>query len=330
MLSFSVPPGYRRMAPIKRPKLDGFTEIIDQWLGDDVGRPRKQRHTAKRVFDRLRDEHGFTGGYTIVKDYVRDQQRRRREMFVPLHHAPGHAQADFGEALVVIGGIEQKAHFFALDLPHSDASYIRAYPAATAEAWVDGHVHAFAFFGRVPRSVLYDNDRCLVVRILADGTRKRARLFSGFLSHYVIQDRYGRPGKGNDKGSVEGLVGWARRNFMVPPPRFCVLGRFQRLAGGAMPQASRGHPAGPYRDDRTAAPAGSAGDGPCHPHRTCRRRAPSPACDHVTLRSMRSTLASRGLQQACTLRMTANDQDQPDLLGPARCLGRTDAMPMPR
>jgi transposase len=67
MLSFSVPPGYRRMAPIKRPKLDGFTEIIDQWLGDDVGRPRKQRHTAKRVFDRLRDEHGFTGGYTIVK-----------------------------------------------------------------------------------------------------------------------------------------------------------------------------------------------------------------------------------------------------------------------
>ena len=96
MLSFSVPPGYRRMAPIKRPKLGGFTEIIDQWLGDDVGRPRKQRHTAKRVFDRLRDEHGFTGGYTIVKDYVRDQQRRRREMFVPLHHAPGHAQAAEG------------------------------------------------------------------------------------------------------------------------------------------------------------------------------------------------------------------------------------------
>jgi len=108
MLSFSVPPGYRRMAPIKRPKLDGFTEIIDQWLGDDVGRPRKQRHTAKRVFDRLRDEHGFTGGYTIVKDYVRDQQRRRREMFVPLHHAPGHAQADFGEALVVIAGSSRK------------------------------------------------------------------------------------------------------------------------------------------------------------------------------------------------------------------------------
>ena len=220
MLSFSAPPGYRRTASVKRPKLDGFTEIIDQWLSDDLGQNRKQRHTAKRVFERLRDEHGFSGGYTIVKDYMREHRRREREMFVPLHHPPGHAQADFGEAMVVIGGVEQKAHFFALDLPHSDACYVRSYPAATAEAWVDGHVHAFAFFGCVPQSALYDNDRCLVSRILPDGTRKRARLFSGFLSHYLIRDRYGRPGKGNDKGSVEGLVGWARRNFMVPLPRF--------------------------------------------------------------------------------------------------------------
>ena len=99
-----------------------------------------------------------------------------------------------GEATVIIGGVEQKAHFFAFDLPHSDACYIMAYPAATSEAWVDGHVHAFAFFGRVPVSVLYDNDRCLVASILPDGTRKRAKLFSGFLSHYLIRDRYGRPG----------------------------------------------------------------------------------------------------------------------------------------
>lgn len=220
MLACSVPPGYRRQAPIKRPKLDGFTEIIDAWLEEDRGVPRKQRHTAKRVFERLRDEHGFTGGYTIVKDYIREHDRRGREMFVPLAHRPGHAQADFGEAMVIIDGVEQKAHFFAFDLPHSDACYIRAYPAATSEAWVDGHVHAFGFFGRVPVSVLYDNDRCLVAQILPDGTRKRASLFSGFLSHYLLRDRYGRPGKGNDKGSVEGLVGYARRNFMVPVPRF--------------------------------------------------------------------------------------------------------------
>ncbi|MEO9827195.1 MAG: IS21 family transposase [Paracoccaceae bacterium] len=226
MLAYSEPPGYRRTAPIKRPKLDPHTDQIDQWLAEDKARPRKQRHTAKRIFERLRDECGFDGGYTIVKDYVRARKRSGKEMFVPLSHPPGHGQADFGEALVVIGGIEQKAYFFAFDLPHSDACYIRAYPAANTEAWLDGHVHAFAFFGAVPRSVLYDNDRCLVAKIMPDGTRNRTQRFSAMLSHYVIGDRYGRPGKGNDKGKVEGLVGYGRRNFMVPMPRFATWDAF--------------------------------------------------------------------------------------------------------
>jgi transposase len=220
MLAYSEPPGYRRAVPIKRPKLDAFTDQIDIWLTEDKARPHKQRHTAKRVFDRLRAECEFTGGYTIVKDYVRSQKRGSKEMFVPLSHPAGHAQADFGEALVVIGGVEQKAYFFAFDLPQSDACYIRAYRAANTEAWLDGHVHAFTFFGAVPQSTLYDNDRCLVAKIMPDGTRKRTQRFSAMLSHYVIDDRYGRPGKGNDKGKVEGLVGYARRNFMVPMPRF--------------------------------------------------------------------------------------------------------------
>ncbi len=75
---------------------------------------------------------------------------------MPLSHPPGHAQADFGEAMIVVGGVEQKAHFFVLDLPHSDGCYVRAYPAAVSEAWVDGHIHAFAFFGGVPQSIVYD------------------------------------------------------------------------------------------------------------------------------------------------------------------------------
>ena len=175
MLTYSEPPGYWRTAAIKRPKLDEYTDQIEHWLSEDKGRPRKQRHTAKRIFERLRDECGFDGGYTIVKDYVRSKKRGSREMFVPLGHTPGHAQADFGEALVVIGGIEQKAYFFALGLPYSDGCYVRAYPAANTEAWLDGHVHAFAFFGAVPQSVLYDNDRCLVAKIMPDGTRNRKR-----------------------------------------------------------------------------------------------------------------------------------------------------------
>jgi transposase len=220
MLRHSEPPGYRRLERAKRPKLDPYIGIIDQYLDEDRTSHRKQRHTAKRIFDRLRAEHGFEGGYTIVKDYVREHRRRRREMFVPLVHPPGDAQADFGEADAIIAGVKRRAHFFAMELPYSDACFVAAYPAATTEAWLDGHNRAFTFFGGVPQSILYDNDKCLVSRILPDGTRQRTRSFSGLQSHYLFEDRYGRPGKGNDKGKVEGLVGYARRNFMVPLPRF--------------------------------------------------------------------------------------------------------------
>ena len=196
MLRHSEPPGYWRRQPPKRPKLAPFTDIIDRILEEDRPVHRKQHHTAKRIFERLRDEHGFTGKETIVKDYVRERRLRRREMFVPLSHPPGHAQADFGEADAIIAGVKYRAHFFVMTLPHSDACFVAAYPAATTEAWLDGHNRAFVFFGGVPQSILYDNDKCLVSRILSDGTRQRTRAFSGLQSHYLFEDRYGRPGKG--------------------------------------------------------------------------------------------------------------------------------------
>jgi len=147
MLEYSVPPGYRREQPPRRPKLDPYKGVIDRILEDDQSLPKKQRHTARRIFDRLTDEHGFLGKYTIVNNYVRERRRQTREMFVPLAHAPEHAQCDFGEAWVVIGGAKQKAHYLAMDLPHSDACYVKAYPAETTEAFCDGHVSAFAFLG---------------------------------------------------------------------------------------------------------------------------------------------------------------------------------------
>ena len=220
MMMFSVPPGYVRMKPPVRPKLDAFIAIIDKILADDKGVHKKQHHTSKRLFERLRDEHGFTGGITIVKDYVAGWRQRSQEMFVPLMHPPGHAQADFGEAIAVIGGVERKIHYFAFDLPHSDAIFVVAYPAETAEAFCDGHVQALAFFGGIPQSILYDNTKIAVARILGDGKRRRTRVFAELQSHYLFQDRFGRPAKGNDKGKVEGLVGYARRNFMVPIPVF--------------------------------------------------------------------------------------------------------------
>ena len=245
MLAYSVPPGYRRQTSPRRPKLEPYTGVIDRILDDDHRVPRKQRHTAKRSFERLRDEHGFGGGYTTVKDYVREHRRRTREMFVPLSHPPGHAQCDFGEALVIIGGVERKAHHFVLDLPHSDGCFIKAYPAETTEAFLDGHVSAFAFLGGVPQSILYDNTKLAVARILGDGRRKRTRAFTELQSHHLFEDRFGRPGKGNDKGKVEGMVGYVRRNFLVPIPSFesfdALNAHLERRCLDRMDATLRGH-----------------------------------------------------------------------------------------
>jgi transposase len=220
MLRYSVPPGYQRQLPIRRPKLGPWLGVIDAILAEDKQRPKKQHHTAKRIFERLKEEHGFTGGYTIVKDYVRGEQLSGREMFVPRVHPAGEAQADFGEAMVVIAGVEQKAHFMAFDLPHSDDCFVMAFPAETTEAFLEAHAQAFAYFGGVPTRIFYDNTKIAVARILGGEERTKTKAFLELQSHYLFADKFGRPAKGNDKGKVEGLVGYARRNFMVPIPRF--------------------------------------------------------------------------------------------------------------
>lgn len=199
MCRYSAPPGYVRTKPPPRPKLGSLIPVIDAILEADKAAPAKQRHTAKRIFERLRNEHGYAGGYTAVKDYVRLARSRSREMFVPLAHPPGHAQVDFGECLGVIGGVRMKLHVFCFDLPQSDACFLKAYAAETTEAFLDGHVSAFGFFGGIPLSILYDNTKLAVARILGDGGRRRTQAFTELVSHFLFDDRFGRPGKGNDK-----------------------------------------------------------------------------------------------------------------------------------
>jgi transposase len=208
MLRHALPPGYRRSEPPRRPMLDDYVGIIDEILRSDKALIKKQRHTAKRIFERLRDEHQYAGSLTTVTYYVREQKRRTKEVFVPLSHCPGHAQVDFGETLGVIGGVECKIHFYVMSLPHSDAVFVKGYPAETTEAFCDGHVSAFAFFGGIPQSILYDNTKIAVARILGDRTRVRTRRFTELQSHYLFDDRFGRPARGNDKGNVEGMVGY--------------------------------------------------------------------------------------------------------------------------
>ena len=239
MLSYSVPPGYVRTRPPVRPKLDPFIGIIDRILEEDKDRPKKQRHTSKRIFERLRDEYGFTGKITIVKDYICGVRQRRREMFVPLTHPPGHAQVDFGEALAVIGGVERKIHFLAMSLPHSDACFVKAYPGETTEAFCDGHVSGFSFFGGVPRSILYDNTRIAVARILGDGKRQRTRVFSELRSHYT-EDRRAEPGTPicNAPWDHDRLLQGGRRGSWLGRCR-CLRNDSNDLDGGEEASSSR-------------------------------------------------------------------------------------------
>ena len=143
-------------------------------------------------------------------------QQRAREMFVPLVHPPGHAQADFGEAIGIIGGVERKIHFFAFDLPHSDACFVVAYPAETTEAFCDGHVKAFAFFGGVPKSILYDNTKIAVARILGDGKRQRTRAFTELQSHYAAFPAIGFSADSGSTVTLSQRMGVARaKRFLL-------------------------------------------------------------------------------------------------------------------
>ena len=154
-----------------------------------------------------------------MEGYERERRGRAGEMFEPLAHGPGHAQCDFGEAMAVVAGVKRKIHYFVLDLPHSDGCFVKAYPAETAEAFLDGQVLAFPFLGGAPQSILYDNTKLAVAKILGDGRRKRTRAFTELQSHYLFDDRFGCLSKGIDKGKVERMVGYVRRSFLVPVPR---------------------------------------------------------------------------------------------------------------
>ncbi|MEO6352707.1 MAG: IS21 family transposase [Burkholderiaceae bacterium] len=218
MCQFAVPPGYRRTQSAISPTLAPFAAVIDAILEADKQVHVKQRHTAVRIRERLRDEHGYTGGYTIVREYVNAAATRQKEVFMPLAHRPGHAQVDFGEADGYIGGKKVRFHYFCLDMPHSDACFVKAYPTEDTESFLDGHVSAFVFLEGIPQSILYDNTKVAVAKILGNGKRTRTKAFGELQSHFLFEDKFGRPAHGNDKGNVEGLVGFSRRHFMVPLP----------------------------------------------------------------------------------------------------------------
>jgi transposase len=217
ILSHPEPPGYRQRAPRPQTKLGPYLPAIEEILASDRDAPPKQHHTAKRIFERLRDEHGYQGGLTQVRVAVAAYRRRAQEVFVPLRHPPGEAQFDFGYATVRIGGRDSKAAFAVMSLPYSDAFHVSAYPRECTETFQAAHVAAFRFFGGVPRRISYDNSKIAVKKVMGR-ERELTREFLRLQSHHLFTHRFCRVARGNEKGHVEGLVGYSRRNFMVPVP----------------------------------------------------------------------------------------------------------------
>lgn len=213
------PPGYRKAAARKRPKMAVYLPRIAEILEADKKAPKKQRHTAKRIFARLREEHGYDGSYESVKEAVREYRQGHQEVFLPLSHPPGEAQVDFGYAYVDLAGERVQVALFVMTLPHSDAFFVQAFPRECTESFQEGHKRAFDFFGGVPTRISYDNSRVAISKITGPRDRERTREFLRLESHYLFASHFCLVRRANEKGKVEGLVGYGRRNFLVPVPR---------------------------------------------------------------------------------------------------------------
>lgn len=218
VLEHVEPPGYRQLKVRSKPILEPVLSVIHEILATDQQAPKKQRHTAKRIFERLQEEHGYQGGITVVEDAVRAWKRTRKEVFVPLTHPPGEAQVDFGEATIRQGGQERKVALFVMTLPYSGAIFLQAFPRECTETFLEGHRRAFEFFGGVPRRISYDNSAIAVIEVFQGRERKLTREFLRLQSHYLFQEHFCLVRRANEKGHVERLIAYARLNFLVPVP----------------------------------------------------------------------------------------------------------------
>lgn len=203
-------------------KIDPYAHLVDGWLEADRMLPRKQRHTIRRVHDRLLAETDYDGEYSTTMRYVhRWREANRgvpdREGYVRLEWAAGSMQVDFGVARARIAGEMADVHFLVVSFPYSNMRYVAALPGETAECVCHGLNKVFSHAGMVPRVLVFDNATGVGHR-RADGTVTQTRLFSLFCAHYGFETRFCNPYSGWEKGSTENAVGFLRRNLMVPTP----------------------------------------------------------------------------------------------------------------
>lgn len=240
---------------VEFPKLDPFKADIDEWLTEDKKAKRKQRHTAKRVYERLVEKHreDFICSYRTVAGYV---ARRRKEIFgqragyLPLEHIAGEAQCDFGDAEYYENGRLCGGKYLNLSFPQSNQGYFQLSPGENQECLFEGLIAIFEHIGGVPSRIWFDNTKTIVTKVLKEGGRSLTDDFIRFSEHYRFEAVFCNVEAGHEKGNVEGKVGYHRRNWLVPVPRFEKLNDFNREALQTCDHdAEREH----YRKDATIA-----------------------------------------------------------------------------
>ena len=235
-LASPVPPAKRSPVGRPAPKLGPYRAVIDGWLEADRDAPRKQRHTAKRIHQRLVDELGADVAETTVRQYVRGRKRAMGwavgEVFVPQVHAAGvEAEVDWGEAEVVLAGVATMVHLFVMRASFSGAAFCQASLVETQQAFLELHVQAFEWYGGVFPKIKFDNLRSAVKKVLKGRRRVESDRFVALRSHYLFASQFTTPGLegAHEKGGVEGEVGRHRRNHLVPVPHVADLAELNAL-----------------------------------------------------------------------------------------------------
>lgn len=232
--------------PQSYPVLGEFIPKIDEWLEADRKIPRKQRHTVKRIYDRLREEFGFKGSYSSVKKYVRKRKfvmRTQNKGYLPLEHPKACGQVDFGEFLYYDGaGGEQKGYALTVSFPYSNKGYTQAFPSQNQECLLEGMKRIFEHIGGVPPRLRFDNMTTAVAQVLKGTDRVLTDGFTRFMMHYRFQAEFCNPASGNEKGNVENKVGYSRRNAFVPVPMITSFETFnEQLWAWCEKDAERAH-----------------------------------------------------------------------------------------
>jgi transposase len=223
----------KSLAGAEFPKLEPFKADIDAWLTEDKKAKRKQRHTARRVYERLREKYkeGFSCSYRTVAGYV---SKRKKEIFgqragyLPLEHIPGEAQGDFGDAEYHEHGQIGSGKYLNLSFPHSNKGYFQLFKGENQECLFEGLISIFEHIGGVPPRIWFDNTKTIVTKVLKDGGRTLTDDFLRFSEHYRFEAVFCNVEAGHEKGNVESKVGYHRRNWLVPVPHFERLGDFNK------------------------------------------------------------------------------------------------------